>query len=59
MRQIILDHLEFSKVGKHLDDEKLVSISEIIVEVKSLSFKLEQMKPLSFGNFLFLTTALG
>jgi PAS domain S-box-containing protein len=36
MRQIILDLLEFSKVGKYLDDEKLVSIPEIIEEVKSL-----------------------
>jgi PAS domain S-box-containing protein len=40
MRQIILDLLEFSRVGKHEDELKAISLDEVIEEVCHLQWKL-------------------
>lgn len=44
MRQIILDILEFSRVGKHEDNKEQIDLNEIVQEVSQLQHRLIEEK---------------
>ena len=58
MRQIILDLLQFSRVGRHEDDLELIEVQEIVAEVVTLQKKIieEKQANISIGDLPTLRT---
>ncbi|MEQ8582707.1 MAG: PAS domain S-box protein [Marinoscillum sp.] len=58
MRQIILDLLQFSRVGRHEDDLEVIEVQEIVAEVVTLQKKIieEKQANISIGDLPTLQT---